>query len=57
LKAPAQPPPGLPVIRESVDSGMTTAAHAALDGRRRGLFAVLPFAGPAFVAKGRKNKK
>ncbi|MGH2346184.1 MAG: Nramp family divalent metal transporter, partial [Chloroflexota bacterium] len=29
---------------------MTTAAHAALDGRRRGLFAVLPFAGPAFVA-------
>jgi manganese transport protein len=50
LKAPAQPPSSMPVIRESVDSGMTTAAHAVLEGRRRGLFAVLPFAGPAFVA-------
>ena len=32
------------------EQGTVQAAHAALDGRMRGLKAVLPFLGPAFVA-------
>ena len=32
------------------EAGTQTAAHAALDGRQKGLLAVLPFLGPAFIA-------
>jgi manganese transport protein len=32
------------------DAGVIAEAHAALDGRRRGLYRFLPFLGPAFIA-------
>jgi manganese transport protein len=32
------------------DAGVVAEAHAALDGRRRGLYRYLPFLGPAFIA-------
>lgn len=40
----------MPLDPRPMETGLAAAAHAALEGRRRGLFAVLPFAGPAFVA-------
>jgi manganese transport protein len=40
----------MPVEATSEDVGFVAAARAALDGRRRGLRAVLPFLGPAFIA-------
>jgi manganese transport protein len=33
-----------------IETGLTAAAHAALDGRQRGVRAILPFIGPAFIA-------
>jgi manganese transport protein len=40
------------VVLESVpeEAGTRAAARAALEGRRRGLLAVLPFLGPSFIA-------
>src|SRR5947199_5408548 len=32
------------------ESGTRAAARAALDGRKKGLLAILPFLGPAFIA-------
>lgn len=32
------------------DAGLVGEAHAALEGRRRGIFKLLPFLGPAFIA-------
>jgi len=32
------------------ETGTRAAARAALDGRRKGLLALLPFLGPAFIA-------
>ncbi|HLI68220.1 MAG TPA: Nramp family divalent metal transporter [Ktedonobacteraceae bacterium] len=39
----------IPQVREE-ERGTRAAARAALDGKRRGLMALLPFLGPAFVA-------
>src|SRR5579883_1644332 len=39
----------IPQVREE-ERGTRAAARAALDGKRRGLMAILPFLGPAFVA-------
>src|SRR5579883_1639014 len=36
--------------RLAPDTGTRAAARAALDGRKRGLLAILPFLGPAFIA-------
>ena len=33
-----------------IETGLTAAADAALDGRQRGVRAILPFIGPAFIA-------
>ncbi len=40
---------GSPAIRQE-ESRVQIAAHSTLDGRRRGLMALLPFLGPAFIA-------
>jgi manganese transport protein len=37
-------------VRESLSHRTVVAAHEVLDGRRRGLSALLPFAGPAVIA-------
>ncbi|HVA90021.1 MAG TPA: Nramp family divalent metal transporter [Chloroflexota bacterium] len=50
MKAAGPPPSLAPLDSQSLDGRLNIAAHAALDGQRRGLFAMLPFAGPAFVA-------
>ena len=41
---------GVAVEQLSKESGTRAAARAALDGRKRGLLAILPFLGPAFIA-------
>ena len=41
---------GTQVEPRAAETRAIAAAHAALEGRRHGIFAVLPFAGPAFVA-------
>src|SRR5260370_3364675 len=45
-------PDGVGVALEHLpeESGTRAAARAALDGRKKGLLAILPFLGPAFVA-------
>lgn len=40
----------LPDSRISRGEGTQGSARAALDGRKKGLFALLPFLGPAFIA-------
>ncbi len=47
-----QPHPvsGIPPEDSPEKRGVIAAAQATLDGRRRGIWAVLPFLGPAFVA-------
>jgi manganese transport protein len=46
----AQPADGVEVNAVPEEAGVLAGARAALDGRRRGLRAVLPFLGPAFIA-------
>jgi manganese transport protein len=41
---------GTTPARISEETGTRAAARASLDGRTKGLFAVLPFLGPAFIA-------
>ncbi len=41
---------GVPLGDEPGESGLARAARASLDGRSRGLAALLPFIGPTFVA-------
>src|SRR5579864_7834034 len=41
---------GVPLGDVSQESGLTRAAQASLEGRRRGLPALLPFIGPTFIA-------
>jgi len=41
---------GVPLEDEAGESGLARAARASLDGRSRGLAALLPFIGPTFVA-------
>src|SRR5256714_704468 len=45
-------PDGVDVALEHLpeESGTRAAARAALDGRKKGLLAILPFLGPAFIA-------
>lgn len=43
-------PIGAPMSDEPEQSGLTRAARASLEGRRRGLLALLPFIGPTFIA-------
>ncbi len=45
-----QPADGLPLRDDVAESRLDAAAHAALEGRRRGLVALLPFIGPTFIA-------
>ncbi|GAC1428413.1 MAG: Nramp family divalent metal transporter [Chloroflexota bacterium] len=47
---PSPPPDGVPHEAIAAPAGLTAAGRAALDGRHRGLRAVLPFLGPAFIA-------
>ncbi len=47
---PAQQADGVPMGSIPEEVGLTAGARAALDGRRRGLKAILPFLGPAFIA-------
>ncbi len=44
------PAADVPVEGRAADAGLHTAGRAALEGRLRGLAAILPFFGPAFVA-------
>ena len=44
------PTDGVPLDAIPQEAGVRAAARAALDGRRRGLRALLPFLGPAFIA-------
>ena len=44
------PAAGAPAEGHAPDAGLRSAGHAALEGRLRGLKAILPFFGPAFVA-------
>ncbi|HLI09741.1 MAG TPA: Nramp family divalent metal transporter [Ktedonobacteraceae bacterium] len=46
----SEPMEGAPLTRVSEESGTRAAARAALEGRRKGLLALLPFLGPAFIA-------
>ena len=41
---------GVPLEQFPKESGTRAAARAALDGRKKGLLAILPFLGPAFIA-------
>jgi manganese transport protein len=50
MKAVDPAPRLAPLNPTPIDGRLTVAAREALEGRRRGLSAVLPFAGPAFVA-------
>ncbi len=43
-------PDGVTPERSPEQNGTQTAARAALDGHKKGLFALLPFLGPAFIA-------
>src|SRR6266853_236658 len=45
-------PQGVGVALEHLpeESGTRAAARAVLDGRKKGLLAILPFLGPAFIA-------
>lgn len=43
-------PDGVKVKRMTVEDRTRIAAHAVLDGRKKGLLAYLPFLGPAFIA-------
>ena len=45
-------PQGVDVALEHLpkEAGTRTAARAVLDGRKKGLLAILPFLGPAFIA-------
>jgi manganese transport protein len=47
---PPQSAESVPVDSRPEDKGVAVAARAALEGRRRGLRAILPFLGPAFIA-------
>ena len=44
------PAAGVPTEGHAPDAGLRSAGRAALEGRLRGLKAILPFFGPAFVA-------
>jgi manganese transport protein len=46
----SEPTEGAPLTRVSKEAGTLAAARAALEGRRKGLLALLPFLGPAFIA-------
>jgi manganese transport protein len=48
--APLPSSSGSQSTTQPADVGTRTAAHAVLAGRKRGLSAVLPFIGPAFIA-------
>jgi manganese transport protein len=50
MKPLERPLGGVPLEEEPQESGLARAAHAALEGRRRGLLALLPFIGPTFIA-------
>lgn len=50
LPPPSESPAGAAPERISEEAGTRAAARAALEGRTKGLFAVLPFLGPAFIA-------
>jgi manganese transport protein len=45
-----QPLESMPLAARPKETGLATAARAALEGRRRGIAALLPFVGPAFIA-------
>src|SRR5271157_95609 len=44
------PAAGIPTEGHAPDAGLRSAGRAALEGRSRGLAAILPFFGPAFIA-------
>ncbi len=52
LPTAGAPAEELPIARRSIpeEFGTRAAARAVLEGRKKGLFAVLPFLGPAFIA-------
>ncbi|GAC1359065.1 MAG: Nramp family divalent metal transporter [Ktedonobacteraceae bacterium] len=50
VSIPSGPLDGAIPDRSPKQNGTQAAAHAALDGRKKGLLALLPFLGPAFIA-------
>jgi manganese transport protein len=50
VRSYVQPIDGVPLTELPQETGLVTAARATLDGRNRGLAALLPFVGPAFIA-------
>src|SRR2546428_5908784 len=52
LPSDSESPESVGVVLEQtpVEAGTRAAARAALDGRKKGLLAILPFLGPAFIA-------
>src|SRR5213596_3951637 len=52
LPPDSESPESVGVVLEQtpVEAGTRAAARAALDGRKKGLLAILPFLGPAFIA-------
>src|SRR3989442_13927624 len=52
LPPASESPAGVGEVLEQLSQGTRTraAARAALDGRKKGLLALLPFLGPAFIA-------
>lgn len=50
LPSTAEPVKGAPIEHISEETRTRAAARAVLEGRRKGLLALLPFLGPAFIA-------
>ncbi|MFL5627298.1 MAG: Nramp family divalent metal transporter [Ktedonobacteraceae bacterium] len=50
LPSPSDVPDGVALEHIPEEAGTRAAARAALDGRKKGVLAVLPFLGPAFIA-------
>jgi manganese transport protein len=50
LPPASEPVEGAPLEHIAEEAGTRAAARAALEGRRKGLLALLPFLGPAFIA-------
>src|SRR6266496_805186 len=52
LPPDSESPESVGVVLEQtpVEAGTRAAARAALEGRKKGLLAILPFLGPAFIA-------
>jgi len=42
---------GQALERTPLEAGTRAAARAALDGRKKGVLAILPFLGPAFIPR------